>query len=90
MTLQALLSLFLSIISGLVHAQTGPTGWSASPLNAPSFPLAVKTPYMNAWHPQGNQPAAISNFWPRIGSTFFSVTISLPIIYLKVYFSDNV
>lgn len=48
--------------------------WMATPFNPPSFPLAVKTPYVNAWDPQGNESAPISSSYPKIGSTFFSVS----------------
>ena len=64
----------LLIFSEAIRAQTGQREWSVSPLNAPSFPIAVKTPYMNAWEPQGNVTTAMSSLWPKIGSTFFSVS----------------
>ena len=76
-----LLWLSLLILSKTIRTQTGPTEWSTSPFNPPSLPLAVKIPYMNAWEPQGNAPTAMSNSFPKIGSTFFSVSIIGVIIY---------
>lgn len=72
-----LLSVFLLVFISFVFAQNGPKTWTASPFNAPSFPLAVKTPYVNAWDPQGNGPAAVSTNWARVGSTFFTVSHSI-------------
>jgi hypothetical protein len=42
-----------------------PTNWSASPFNPPSLPLAVKTPYLNAWAPLAGGSAAVNAAWPR-------------------------
>ena len=59
--------ILLSIIaqSTLVLAQTGPP-WIARPFNPPALPLAVRSPYVNAWHPQGNGPSAINTNWPQM------------------------
>lgn len=48
-----------------VFAQTGPTQWTANPFNPPSYPLAVRSPYLNSWIPQGNGPAALNTVWPQ-------------------------
>lgn len=69
-----LLFSFLLVFESFVFAQNGPTTWTATPFNAPSFPLAAKTPYVNAWDPQGNGPAPVSNSWARVGSLFFTVS----------------
>ncbi|KAI5119766.1 hypothetical protein M0805_009237 [Coniferiporia weirii] len=53
------------VLAVLVAAQNGPTTWTASPFSPPSLGLAVRSPYLNAWQPQGNGPAPISNSWPR-------------------------
>ncbi|KAF7332012.1 MPN domain-containing protein [Mycena kentingensis (nom. inval.)] len=37
--------------------------WDAQPFNPPSFPLAVRTPYLSTWLPQG-KGAALNNAWP--------------------------
>ncbi|KAF8165232.1 DUF1793-domain-containing protein [Crassisporium funariophilum] len=37
--------------------------WIATPFNPPSFPLAVRTPYLSAWLPQGSG-AALNDVWP--------------------------
>jgi len=37
--------------------------WTATPLNPPAVPLAVRTPYLSAWLPQGSgQP--LNGVWP--------------------------
>ncbi|KAJ7129315.1 DUF1793-domain-containing protein [Mycena epipterygia] len=58
----ALLILFVTV----VHAIT----WTATPFNPASIPLAVRTPYLNAWLPQG-AGAALNDVWPTFwtGST---------------------
>lgn len=71
--MKLLLFSFLLVFESFVSAQDGPTTWTATPFNPPSFPLAVKTPYVNAWDPQGNEPAPVSNSWPRGGSPALSV-----------------
>ena len=40
--------------------------WHAAPFNAPSLPLAVKTPYLNAWLPQGGNPSRSGQIWPSL------------------------
>lgn len=37
--------------------------WNATPFNPASFPLAVRTPYLSAWLPQG-AGAALNDVWP--------------------------
>ncbi|KAF9523492.1 DUF1793-domain-containing protein [Crepidotus variabilis] len=37
--------------------------WSATPFNPAAFPLAVKTPYLSTWLPQG-AGAALNDAWP--------------------------
>ncbi|RDB22588.1 Glutaminase A [Hypsizygus marmoreus] len=37
--------------------------WTAAPFNPPSIPLAVRTPYLSAWLPQG-PGAALNDVWP--------------------------
>ena len=63
---QPIVSLLLSLFSILAHvsAQIGPTSWTASPFNPPALPLAVKSPYVNAWVPLGNNSLPIYNAWP--------------------------
>ncbi|KAJ7682669.1 DUF1793-domain-containing protein [Mycena polygramma] len=44
--------------------------WTATPFNPASIPLAVRTPYLSAWLPQG-AGAALNDVWPTFwtGST---------------------
>ncbi|KAL1665396.1 hypothetical protein GGF50DRAFT_126410 [Schizophyllum commune] len=51
--------------------------WTASPINPPALPLAVRTPYLSAWLPQGTDGAgsgrALNDGWPtfwRLDETF--------------------
>ncbi|KAH8111930.1 DUF1793-domain-containing protein [Phellopilus nigrolimitatus] len=62
-----MLRVFLAfLLAARVVAQNGPKTWTAAPFNPPSFPLAVKSPYVNVWAPQGNGPAELSQAWPRV------------------------
>ncbi|EJC98576.1 uncharacterized protein FOMMEDRAFT_170841 [Fomitiporia mediterranea MF3/22] len=55
--MQLLTSLLLLIILALrVQTQSGPSNWTASPFNPPALPLAVRSPYLNVWLAQGNDP----------------------------------
>jgi hypothetical protein len=38
--------------------------WTATPFNPASIPLAVRTPYLSAWLPQGSG-AALNDVWPQ-------------------------
>jgi len=50
--------------------------WTADPLNPPAVPLAVRTPYLSAWLPQGSgQP--LNGVWP----TFWTGSVSLCVRY---------
>ncbi|KAF7352670.1 DUF1793-domain-containing protein [Mycena venus] len=51
-------SLLLLAISSTVHALS----WTATPFNPSSIPLAVRTPYLSAWLPQG-AGAALNDAW---------------------------
>ncbi|KAF8914019.1 DUF1793-domain-containing protein [Gymnopilus junonius] len=41
---------------------TNAVSWAATPFNPPAFPLAVRTPYLSAWLPQGSG-AALNDAW---------------------------
>ncbi|KAI0088389.1 hypothetical protein BDY19DRAFT_195871 [Irpex rosettiformis] len=62
----SLLSLLFTLwwLAVIILAQP-PTGWTTSPFNPPSLPLAVKNPYLNAWAPLAGVSAAASQAWPR-------------------------
>ncbi|KAF9019246.1 DUF1793-domain-containing protein [Hymenopellis radicata] len=49
----------VSILASYVHA----LAWTATPFNPPSIPLAVRTPYLSAWLPQGSG-VALNDAWP--------------------------
>ncbi|KAJ3568603.1 hypothetical protein NP233_g5597 [Leucocoprinus birnbaumii] len=49
----------LLIFVGSIQA----VSWDASPFNPADFPLAVRTPYLSAWLPQGSG-AALNDVWP--------------------------
>ncbi|KAJ3976289.1 DUF1793-domain-containing protein [Lentinula raphanica] len=38
--------------------------WTSTPFNPPSFPLAVRSPYLSTWLPQGNG-SALNDVWPQ-------------------------
>ncbi|EJC98591.1 DUF1793-domain-containing protein [Fomitiporia mediterranea MF3/22] len=44
-------------------AQNGPSAWTASPFTPPAWPLAVRSPYLNSWLSQGNNPASLNTEW---------------------------
>lgn len=45
--------------------------WTATPFNPAAIPLAVRTPYLSAWLPQGTG-AALNDVWP----TFWTGQVS--------------
>ncbi|KAJ7368444.1 DUF1793-domain-containing protein [Mycena albidolilacea] len=58
MRLSNVASLLLLPLATLVQAIT----WTATPFNPSSIPLAVRTPYLSAWLPQG-AGAALNDVW---------------------------
>ena len=70
--------LLLFVVKAL--AQAGPSQWNPSPFNPPALPLAVKSPYLNAWMPQGNNPPELSSFWPQLWTIN---NVSFPSLKLK-------
>ena len=68
----------LSLLASLVpvNAQNGPTNRTVTPFNPPSMPLAVKSPYVNAWAPLGNGPSSLSSAWPRLWTREISDDVS--------------
>ncbi|KII95062.1 hypothetical protein PLICRDRAFT_48031 [Plicaturopsis crispa FD-325 SS-3] len=58
----------LFLVSGLLHvlgapASTGTT-WAVAPYSPPSYPLAVRSPYLSTWLPQGSG-TALNAAWPQ-------------------------
>ena len=69
-------SFFLSVVASV--------SWQATPFNPASIPLAVRSPYLSAWLPQG-AGAALNAAWPTFwtGSVcFFSAPIKQTLIFL--------
>lgn len=63
---------FLSLATSAMTASS--VSWNATPFNPASVPLAVRTPYLSAWLPQG-AATALNGAWPQFwtGSVgFFS------------------
>lgn len=58
----------LGVLGFLVSsvAQLGPSNWTASPFNPPALPLGVRSPYLNAWLLQGNNPSPAGVSWPKV------------------------
>ncbi|KAJ3759151.1 hypothetical protein EV360DRAFT_82372 [Lentinula raphanica] len=56
----ALLVLILTLLTYPVASD-----WTATPFNAPSYPLAVRTPYLSAWHPSPGGGVALNHAWPE-------------------------
>ncbi|KAE9407196.1 DUF1793-domain-containing protein [Gymnopus androsaceus JB14] len=53
------LSIFLTLsVYPIVSA------WTSTPFNPPSYPLAVRTPYLSTWLPSGSG-AALNDVWPQ-------------------------
>ncbi|KAH9844227.1 DUF1793-domain-containing protein [Rhodofomes roseus] len=54
----------------LLPAVSSALSWTATPFSPPSYPLAVRSPYLSAWLPQGSG-TALNGAWPQFwtGST---------------------
>lgn len=63
------LFILLSVASVLLLTATvSAVSWTASPFNPASVPLAVRTPYLSAWLPQGIG-VAVNQAWPQFWAT---------------------
>uniref|UniRef100_A0A0W0EZL0 Glutaminase n=1 Tax=Moniliophthora roreri TaxID=221103 RepID=A0A0W0EZL0_MONRR len=62
-----ILCIFLSVL-WQIHIARGAVSWEATPFNPPSFPLAVRHPYLSAWLHQGNG-TALNGGWPMFWNT---------------------
>jgi hypothetical protein len=73
----------LSLLSSTLVATTvNALGWTSTPFNPASIPLAVRTPYLSTWLPQGSGHA-LNAQWP----SFWTNSIAAWAGYVKV---DNV
>ncbi|KAJ3931095.1 MAG: hypothetical protein NXY57DRAFT_941060 [Lentinula lateritia] len=57
-------SIFFLFVPLLFVAPARCVDWTSTPFNPPSFPLAVRSPYLSAWLPQGNG-SALNDAWPQ-------------------------
>ncbi|ESK94383.1 glutaminase, partial [Moniliophthora roreri MCA 2997] len=53
----------LLLLLNCLYAVSQALSWTTTPFNPPSIPLAVRTPYLSAWLPQGSG-AALNDVWP--------------------------
>ncbi len=51
--------------ASLFVLQAAAASWTSTPFNPPSIPLAVRSPYLNTWLPQG-QGVALNAAWPTL------------------------
>lgn len=68
MFVPALLAAWASLLLAPV---LGAVTWTATPFNPASVPLAVRSPYLSAWLPQG-AGTALNDAWP----TFWTGSVS--------------
>ena len=66
MRLNSLLFLLTALWFSGASAQNGPSRWTATPFNPPALPLAVRSPYLNTWLLQGNDPPPLNDAWSRL------------------------
>ncbi|KAJ6498035.1 hypothetical protein C8R47DRAFT_1261015 [Mycena vitilis] len=63
----------------LFASQAAAASWTSTPFSPPSIPLAVRSPYLSAWLPQG-QGAALNDAWP----TFWAGQVNAWAGFVKV------
>ncbi|CCM03143.1 uncharacterized protein FIBRA_05265 [Fibroporia radiculosa] len=69
-------SLVLGTVFLLLQPVHSAVTWTATPFNPAAFPLAVRSPYLSAWLPQG-EGNALNAVWPQFWTG--SVGVSKPI-----------
>jgi len=72
------LTKLLSAVTLSLAAATA-TAWDATPFNPASVPLAVRTPYLSAWLPQGSG-TPLNGAWPQ----FWTGSVSLVYITPRI------
>ena len=62
-----------------LHAQpqVSKPAWGTIPFSAPAIPLAVKSPHLQAWLPQGSNPLQNGATWPTFWNQPFQVRRNL-------------
>ena len=61
----------LALLAAVVPTVSA-ASWTATPFTPPSIPLAVRSPYLSAWLPQGSG-TALNGAWP----TFWTGSVSM-------------
>ena len=63
----------ISLILFYAATAFGAVTWNADPFNPAAIPLAVRSPYLSAWLPQG-EGTALNDAWPTFwtGSVRYS------------------
>lgn len=89
--LSALCLFFCGLAVAPVASQLRPISWSATPFSPPAYPLAVRSPYLNTWLPQGFGPTQFNvHTWPNHWNIDNTVSpdpsrrTSLYLVYVKV------
>lgn len=59
--------------------------WTATPFNPPAVPLAVRTPYLSCWLPQG-AGTALSEAWPTFWTGGVSSAVLSPFLMTNAIF----
>lgn len=73
-----------ALYAELAVSQRGPSAWTASPFSPFSLPLAVRSPYLNTWLAQGNDPPGLSSEWGSYWSNSSVVSVCLFWKFLSV------
>ncbi|EJC99891.1 DUF1793-domain-containing protein [Fomitiporia mediterranea MF3/22] len=68
-------TIFFCFVALPVSSQSGPSSWTTRPFSPPAIPLAVRSPYLNTWLPQGAGPTQLNvHTWPNFWNIENTVT----------------